>query len=299
MQHKFPLLARLAWLSAMLVLILAACAPSAPRTGAAGTPGSQASDPTPTVTADPLAGLGEKDILVQFDYEPGFVMPAYRFSFGRVPFFTLYASGVVIYLDEAQDNQVMVAQMTPEEALALRDKLLDMGFEKIETHTDFCGVGADGQQACIADASTNILRVRLASGELREIKNYAGLSDYPATYNAITDLLTQYTHPAAQLYRPENATLFVRIAEAPTEGSPANWPLDASIVKAAQTPGDLGLIAVPLDRAQVQQYLDKVGHNNGEVVFQLDGQPVAAQFVPWLPGVDYHAEIAQEFPSKN
>jgi hypothetical protein len=298
--HRKPLL-KLTWLFAMLILILAACVPARPAEPGVASGGSTATPtPTekPTQAVDPLAGLSPDDILVQFDYEPGFTMPQYQYAFGRVPFFTLYKNGVVIYLDENQDMKIMQAQMTPEEAKALQQKLLDMGFEKIESHTDFCGLDAGGQQVCMADASTNILRVRLASGELREIKNYAGLSDYPATYTAITDMLNQYTNPQAVLYRPAKATLFISILPQSDQSSPAAWPLDAKYVEAAKTAGDLGFIARVLTSDEVNQYLDQVGLNNSQVVFQQNSQPVAATLVPWLPGVDYSAEIQQAFPAK-
>jgi hypothetical protein len=294
--HRKPVY-KLTWLFAMLILILAACVPAqlAVSGGATATP---APTVAPTQAVDPLAGLSQNDILVQFDYEPGFVMPQYQYAFGRVPYFTLYKNGVVIYLDENQDYKVMQAQMTAEEAKALQQKLLDVGFDKIESHTDFCGIDASGQQSCIADASTNILRVRLASGELREIKNYAGMSDYPATYTAITDMLNQYTHPQAVLYRPKNATLFLSIVPKPEQSSPADWPLSPAYVEAAKTAGDMGFIARAIKSDEVNQYLDQVGNNNMQIVFQLNGQPVAATLIPWLPGVDYSADIQQAFPAK-
>jgi hypothetical protein len=289
---------KLTWLLAMLMMILAACAPAQPVPSTGGATATPEPTSEPTQAADPLSGLSQDDILVQLDYEPGFSLPEYRYAFGRVPFFTLYKNGVVIYLDENQDYKIMQAQMTPEEASALQKKLLEMGFDKIESHTDFCGLDAAGSQVCIADASTNILRVRLASGELREIKNYAGLSDYPATYTAITDMLNQYAHPQAVLYRPENATLFVSIVPQPEQSSPADWPLSPAYVEDAKSAGDLGFIARVLKSDEVNQYLDQVGNNNSQLVFQLNGQPVAGMLVPWLPGVDYSTEIQEAFPAR-
>lgn len=217
---------------ALLILILAACAPTVPmpQTGAEPTKPANTAAPaatatpvttdTPAVTATPVAtatpvpafsGLDADEILIQLTYEPGFTLPEYRFPFGRTPYFTLLADGRVIYIDETKDYRVMQAQLSQAEAAALLQKVLDMGFERLESHTDMCGKSADGSESCVADASTSVLRVRVENGSLREIRNYANFSDYPVTYDAIYNLLNGYAHPEAAIYVPHAATLFVRI----------------------------------------------------------------------------------------
>lgn len=273
---------------ALLIVLLAACTPAAPvpQTGA---------QPTP-LPADPLAGLSPGDILVQLDTEPGFVMPEYRFPFGRTPYFTLLADGRVLYIDEGQDYKVMLAQLSPQEAADLLRQVINLGFERLESHTDFCGITASGEEACLADAATNILRVRLADGSLREIRNYAGLANDPAAYNAIYVLLEGYTHPAAAVYEPHAATLFVRIVPPPEMASPAEWPLNPAYVQRAQA-SEGQFTALVLNAEEAALWQKNVGVDNSSIVFQLEGQPVAAIFVPWLPGADYSAEIAAEFPA--
>ena len=149
---------------ALLILILAACTPALPipQTG---------SQPTqPAVTEAPpvvFAGLDAEDILLQLTYEPGFVLPEYRFAFGRTPHFTLLADGRAIYVDENQDYKVLLAQLTQAETAALLQQVRDMGFAQLESHTDMCGKLVDGSEPCIADASTSIMRVRMEDGSLR------------------------------------------------------------------------------------------------------------------------------------
>ncbi len=147
----------LGFLTLMLIL-LAACTPTAiPGTGVDPTrPAATAAptQPAPTETSGPnmpLLGLDANDILLQLTYEPGFTLPEFRYPFGRTPFFTLLADGRAIYIDENQDSKVMQAQLSQEEAATLHQQVLDMGFERLESHTDMCGMLADGSEPCIAD----------------------------------------------------------------------------------------------------------------------------------------------------
>lgn len=279
----------------LLMLVLAACTPaiSTPQAGADPTP-------EPTQPAAPVAvypGLNADDILIQLTYEPGFTLPEFQFPFGRTPYFTLLADGRVIYIDENQDFKVMEARLSQEEAAALLDQVRSMGFERLESHTDMCGLMADGTQACIADASTTVMRARVEDGSLREIKNYANLSNGPATYDTIFSLLNDFTRPDASIYVPHAATLFVRIVERPEMSSPADWPLDPAYVeRAAKAPEQFTVVALSAEEAAKWQ--NDVSIDNQPIVFQLDGRTVSAMFVPWLPGVDFSADIAAQFPQQ-
>ncbi len=296
---------------ALLLLILAACAPTAPVphtvveptkpavTAAPTKPANTAVPTKPSVTETPagvISGLKPEEILIQLTYEPGFTLPEYRFSFGRTPYFTLLADGRVIYVDETQDFKVMQAQLTQDEAAALLQKVRDLGFEHLKSHTDMCGKMADGTEPCIADASTTVMKVRMEDGSLREIHNYANFSNGPVVYDAIYNLLNDYVNPKAVLYVPDGATLFVRTAPAPEDlSTPAEWPMDPAFVKRAQANPDQGT-AVVLSSEEAAKWVKEVGANSGSVTFQLDGQHVSAMFVPWLPGEDFSKEIAAEFP---
>ncbi len=282
---------------ALLIFILAACAPvPVPQTGA---------EPTkPTDTAALPRNLSNRllqqrqpawfpDWILKRSSSSSptnraFSLPEYRFPFGRTPYFTLLADGRVIYIDENQDFKVMQAQLSQDEAAALLQKVRDMGFAHLESHTDMCGKMADGSEPCIADASTSVMRVRMEDGSLREIRNYANFSNGPVTYEAIYNLLNEYTHPKAAIYVPHAATLFVRIVPPPEMASPADWPLDPAYVKRAQAAPDQST-AVALSAEEAARWQKDVGINNGSITFQLDGQPVSGFFVPWLPGEDFSA----------
>jgi hypothetical protein len=294
-------------LLALLMLVLAACAPAAPvpQTGVeptkpavtAAPPATEVPEATEVPTGE-LSGLDADEILLQLTYEPGFTLPEYRFPFGRTPYFTLLADGRVIYIDETQDYKVMQAQLSQAEAASLLRKVREMGYEHLQSHTDMCGKLADGSEPCIADASTTVMRVRMEDGSLREIKNYANFSNGPDTYDAIYNLMNDYTHVDAAVYVPQAATLFIRIVPAPEDASPADWPLNPAYVQRAQNAAPEQFTAVVLNAEETALWNKTVGLNNGSITFQLDGQPVSAFFVPWLPGEDFTADVAAEFPAK-
>lgn len=284
---------------ALLILLLAACQPAPmPQTGAEQPTQPVAESPVPATPATPAVfpGLEADDVLIQLDYEPGFTLPEYRFPFGRVPNFTLLADGRVIYVDENQDFKVMMAQLTIQEATALLEQVREFGFERLESHTDMCGKLVDGTENCIADASTTVMRVRMADGSLREIKNYANFANEPATYDAIYNLMNNYEHEQAALYVPHGATLFVRTAEMPTDVSPTEWPLDPAYIELTRF-GEMGA-AFALSAEEVATWQKEVGLNGGSVILQHNGQPLSAMFVPWLPGVDYTEDIARDFKAQ-
>lgn len=285
---------------ALLMLVLAACAPNVPVPQTGGEPAKPFNTAAPVATDAPtagLSGLDADDVLIQITYEPGFALQEVNYLFGRFPIFTLLADGRILYHNEDQDSRVMQAQLSVDETAALLQKVRDMGFARLESHTDMCGRMADGSESCIADASTNVMRVRMEDGSLREIRNYAGFSNGPATYDAIYQLLDEFSHPSAAAYLPQGATLFVRIVPPPEMASPADWPLDPMYVKRALSDSDQ-FIAVALSAEESALWQKDVGINNRSITFQLEGQPVSGFFVPWLPGEDFSKEIAAEFPAQ-
>ena len=62
--------------------------------------------PTPVVDSPPgvvdLEAFSPGDLLVQQDFEPGFFRPEAYYEFGRVPPFTLFADGTLIYILEGE-----------------------------------------------------------------------------------------------------------------------------------------------------------------------------------------------------
>lgn len=243
----------------------------------------------PGYTLEKLESLSPQDTLVQLDYEPTFSRPEAFYAYGRLPPFTLLADGMVIYLQECQtveDQVVMQARLTPDEALALLDQVQALGFSELEDYTDTCRDMGGGTRQCVEDSSFTILRVLQPDGRLRQVKIYHNFTQVPEVLDSIRQLLVEYQHPEAQPYKPERATLFLRALESVRGVELQPWPLGSGWLRALDSVAE-GEKAFLLEGKDLGRFLDAVPSNTGDFFFEYQDRYFSAYLIPWPPGVDY------------
>ena len=261
-------------------------------------PTAEPTEGAPSFTVTGLEGLDPLDVVLQYAYEPTFFLPHAMYPFGRVPFFTLYANGLLIYVEEGDNQdteQAMQVQLTPEETAALVQQALDMGIARLESYSEMCFDAESGQE-CIADAAYTIFRVRLPDGELHEARIYANFTPEREAFEQVMAFLGEYENPDAVPFRPEQAALFLMALEpgAETGQEVQEWPLERDLL--ADYPEGEFIWAYALQAEELDQMLAAMPSNMGRATFERDGVSYQAYLVPWLPGAEYEADLLAEFP---
>lgn len=294
-------------------LLLCLCACVAGR--APPTPPQPASEPaapepvTPVAPAspklyelEPTRTLTTDDILLQHAYENGMIAPNAGDTaqpFGRLPSFTLYRDGTVVFVEWTDGvHTLRTWRMPASDATEHIEHVWALGVAQLRDHSHHC-LDRGRYRRCISDANVRVLRVRLRDGTLRELRNYAGFAPrlverLQAIYDRITAIEARYR--GSPLYLPRGATLFVSLLEREiadlhpeSRARLRAWPLGSETFERA-------LVArkVALEVPQIRAMIAATGTNIvRDQLFVHGDRLVHASMVPWLPDADHREAIAR------
>ncbi|MCY1004677.1 hypothetical protein OV079_03645 [Nannocystis pusilla] len=249
--------------------------------------------------SEPAWALTRDDVLLQLEHEPTFVIISAgdpTRPFGRVPAFTLYRDGTVLFTRDSEQRRGLFRYSVFE--WAARDHIEHvraLGVARMRSYLDECNP-APHRPVCAADASITILRTRLPDGSLHEVRNYNGFAArLAAQLHAVYDRIARLAAPrtGVDLYLPHAATLFVRRIAAPSDLDDAElararpWPLDADWLSRTAASG-AQVIEIPQIRAIIAATGTNTPHNQ---LFVLGEAFVRVSMVPWLPGHDHRAAL--------
>lgn len=187
--------------------------------------------PTPMQTLLPPEN-SERIVLVKLDYEPTFEGYEAFYEEGRLPAFTLYSDGLVIYANEKVDPPIaMVAHLSRAEVEQIMKTLLEIGITDLVSHTNRCRSDND----CLWDASYTLIYFWRPELKFHNIKIYADYANDVDVFHQVTATLRNYMHPDAEPYIPESATLFITPSEFYKDWEAITWPISDSWLQVAPT----------------------------------------------------------------
>lgn len=217
----------------------------------------------------------------------------------RVPSFTLYRDGTVVFVERTDSGHALRMWRMPEhEARDHIEHVRALGVARLRSYSHHClRTGHDSR--CISDAGVRVLRARLPDGALRELRIYAGFAprlteQLHAIYDRITAIEAHYQ--GSPLYLPRGATLFVVPLEREVAGlAPESrarmrpWPLDGETLQRAPAAKK-----VALEVPQIRTMIAAAGSNIvRDQLFVHGGRLVYASMIPWLPDADHREAIAR------
>ena len=233
-------------------------------------------------------------LLVQLDWEsPPWESKSEAYLLS-MPTFSLFSSGLVVHVAYPGDGTEAIKStiLSREEAVAIRDTILAMGFERLESHLKQEMQISDSLSSVCFDAPLSVMRVRLSSGRIREVKNYCGFANEPHVLESVRDFLLNWSRYAEKAYAPDHATLVV-MSRDQRDYACKPWPLDPRFLEAgargeSRESSTLTRREYVLSREQYDSLVSREQLGIGGVMrFAHDGFNWWVKVRPWLPGEDF------------
>lgn len=237
------------------------------------------------------------ELELQWEYEPTFAPRRWTVEFGRVPPFSLYKDGTVIYLKTVSDSSeqlVRTVKLSEAERQALVKRVEELGFDRLASR------GPRPGEPIIADAPFTVLRMQRGAA-LKEVRVYADYVSDAQAWQAILALLQSYDHPRATEYRAQQATLFVRKLSDEEETQYDNvqvksWPYNPRYLK-KHVPDQYDEWAWIFSGDELERFWQDNGASYPQfLVYGGPGGLFEIEVVPWLPDESFSQGEIEYYP---
>ena len=141
-------------------------------------------------------------------------------SCSLMPEFTLYSDGLDVFVHriERVGKSVLCVSLSSARVDSIVRHVRGLGVERLESHESQEAKTSDSTSVMVVDASYSIIRMRLSSGELRTIRNYAEFANYPEILAQVRRYFLDWYDPSATTYVPRRATLAILEIESESSG---------------------------------------------------------------------------------
>lgn len=222
-------------------------------------------------------------------------------SLMKIPVFTMYEDGSVIFLRTNGERRVMRIQLDAATAKELVDELVTAGLDKIDSRPRRCDL-RQNPASCMSDAAVSVIDVKLPGKKPKTIRNYAAVAQHQTELDAVLKRLGSFDSKQALDYMPTNAALVIEKCPAEDMGMDDTtlkrfkpWPFDAEILWPPQSNSEVWARAVPAEPFYRGMYGEgaKVGTTRG---FVHKDRLYTAYVTPLLPGSDLKPVADYHYP---
>lgn len=208
----------------------------------------------------------------------------------KLPLFTLYEDGSVIFVRTSGERRVMRVQLDPASVQALLDELQTLGIDRIDSRPRRCDL-QQNPRSCMTDAAVSVIELKLPGKKPKTLRNYALVAQHQTELDAVLARLRSFDSKEALDYLPSQAALVMEKCPADVALDSAllarfkPWPFEVQVLWPPQSNAEVWARVVPAEPFYRGLYEEgaPLGTSRG---FTHKDRLYTAYVTPLLPGAD-------------